>query len=152
MIKSAKHRIAEAGSSQEADSCYEGGNGRVQVAFIEHLRGVGVLQHSSIVSVACQTTQAFDCLKLLNMLNCASRLSQPHMPGKWSWLAFQSQCTEHACREDSMGCCRCEQSQNKACSAEAAHQNHADTHRDPQHCGDEGNLSGLPGLVMTGEV
>lgn len=69
MIKSARHRIAEAGSSQEADSCYEAGNGGVQVAFIEHLRGVRILQHSSTVSVACHTTQAFDCLKMLNMLN-----------------------------------------------------------------------------------
>ena len=51
-----------------------------------------------------------------------------------------------------MGCCKCERIQSKACSAKAAHQDHADTHRDPQHCGDEGDLSGLPGLVMLGEV
>ena len=59
IIKSAVHGIAEAKSSQEADSCYEAGNGRVQVALIEHLGGVGVLQHNSTVSVACHTTQTF---------------------------------------------------------------------------------------------
>ena len=65
IIKSAEHEIAEAGSSQEADSCYEAGNGRVQVALIEHLGGVGVLQHRSTVSVACHTTQTCDSLNSL---------------------------------------------------------------------------------------
>ena len=76
-----KRQDAEAGSSQEAYSCYEVGNGRVQVAFIEHLRGIGDLQHSTIASVACHTTQAYDCLNFLNMLNCASRF----IPATHAW-------------------------------------------------------------------